>query len=70
MAARKLPCRMRGHRLRLHLRPGRMPVAFSDLCLMLELELALGRKADFRRRLERALGAAYREGLDRPVNQP
>jgi len=38
------------------------PVDVADLALMLEIDLAFGRPADFRRRLQRALDDAVRQG--------
>ncbi|MEJ0063861.1 MAG: hypothetical protein WDO70_11915 [Alphaproteobacteria bacterium] len=38
------------------------PVGFDDLCLMLELEIAMGRTKDFRRRLKQALETAFAKG--------
>lgn len=47
---------------RITLRAGQPPVSLDDLALMLEIDLALGRKLDFNRRLRRALGDAWRQG--------
>ena len=53
---------------RSHLGPFRLarrhpPVSLDDLALMLEIDLALGQRRDFERRLRRALEEARRQGL-------
>lgn len=70
MAARNPACRIQAQQLCLQLRANRPAVSFGDLCLMLELELALGRKDDFRQRLSRAIASAYRQGMDAPPCKP
>lgn len=59
----KLPAtRLRAKDIPLPLRPGQPTVPFEDLAAMLELEILLGRKRDFRTRLDRAIVTAYRLG--------
>ncbi|MGB4101636.1 MAG: hypothetical protein WBK91_07005 [Alphaproteobacteria bacterium] len=45
--------------MKLPMRQGQPDVVFDDLAAMLELEIILGRRRDFRTRLGRALVAAY-----------
>ncbi len=56
MANRSRPQRREIKRLRLSRR--QPAVSIRDLALMLEIDLSLGRRSDFRRRLQRALHAA------------
>ncbi|MBI1273170.1 MAG: hypothetical protein GC131_03680 [Alphaproteobacteria bacterium] len=48
--------------LLLPLNPRHPPVNVEDLALMLEIDLALGRKHDFQRRLRKAIALSYRQG--------
>ncbi len=70
MVRRSTPYRIRAQQLRFQLRDGQPPASFGDLCMMLELEIMLGRKKDFRQRLDRAITSAYNQGLQRKAPQP
>jgi hypothetical protein len=48
---------------RLRLRGRQAAIGFNDFALMLEIDLALGRRDKFRRRLQRALNDAQRQGV-------
>jgi hypothetical protein len=42
-----------------------VPALVKDLALLLEIDLMLGRKQEFRRRLRNALKDAYQRGIQR-----
>jgi hypothetical protein len=42
------------------------PISVDDLALMLEIDLSLGFKADFRERLQKALDAVARQMAEQP----